>query len=104
MITYNDIKHNENIRTYIKKADESLVALGYTEHNFAHVTKVAVDAAYILETLGYCEHERQIGQTGVTVRPALFIPTKRSVGISAVPTSLVDLIRTPFNNSSRIGG
>jgi len=30
MITYNDIKHNENIRTYIKKADEALGVLGYT--------------------------------------------------------------------------
>ena len=41
MITYNDIKHNEAINTYIKKADESLKALGYTEHSFAHVGLVS---------------------------------------------------------------
>ena len=40
-VTLQDIKDNENIRTYIKKADESLVALGFTEHSFAHVGIVA---------------------------------------------------------------
>ena len=58
MITYNDIKDNENIKIYIKKADEALKTLGYTEHSFAHVTKVAETAGYILETLGY--EQRQI--------------------------------------------
>lgn len=51
MITYEEIKHNEAIRTYITEADASLVALGFTEHSFAHVTHVA--AGYILETLDY---------------------------------------------------
>ena len=62
MITFEEIKKNETINTYIKKADASLEALGYTEHNFAHVTKVAVDAAYILETLGYCEHDIELAK------------------------------------------
>lgn len=60
MITFEEIKKNETINTYIKKADQSLEALGYTEHNFAHVTKVATDAAYILETLGYSEHDVEL--------------------------------------------
>lgn len=60
MLTYEDIKKNEAIRTYIKKADESLVALGYTEHSFAHVTKVAETAAYVLETLGYGERDIEL--------------------------------------------
>lgn len=53
MLTYNDIKGNEEIKTYIKKADESLNALGYTEHSFAHVGLVAKRAGEILEALGY---------------------------------------------------
>ncbi len=60
MITYNEIVKNENINTYIKKADESLNAIGYTEHSFAHVTKVAQAAGYILETLGYDEHQVEL--------------------------------------------
>jgi len=61
-MTFEEIKKNETINTYIKKADASLEALGYTEHNFAHVTKVAADAAYILETLGYSEHEIELAK------------------------------------------
>lgn len=60
MITYEEIKKNEEIRTYIQQADAALIALGYTEHSFAHVTKVAEDAGYILETLGYTEHEVEL--------------------------------------------
>ena len=52
-MTYEEIKKNEAINTYIRQADASLVALGYTEHSFAHVTPVAEKAGYILQTLGY---------------------------------------------------
>lgn len=62
MITFDEIRKNETINTYIKKADASLEALGYTEHNFAHVTKVATDAAYILETLGFSEHDIELAK------------------------------------------
>lgn len=60
MYTFNEITKNEMINTYISKADESLKALGFTEHSFAHVTKVATDAAYILETLGFSEHDVEL--------------------------------------------
>jgi len=52
-MTYQDIKNNDEINTYICQADQSLSALGYTEHSFAHVTLVAEKAGYILSTLGY---------------------------------------------------
>ena len=61
-ITYQDLKENEAVSTYIKKADESLTALGFTEHSFAHVTKVASLAGEILETLGYCEREVELAK------------------------------------------
>ena len=62
MLSFSEIKDNEQIRTYIAKADESLVALGYTEHSFAHVAKVADTAKYILSTLGYSEHDCELAQ------------------------------------------
>ena len=55
MLTFSDIKNNQQIRTYIKKADETLGALGFTEHSFAHVTKCAETASSILKDLGYDE-------------------------------------------------
>ena len=62
MITFEQIKSNDAVKTYITKADESLIALGYTEHSFAHVMKVASTANYILETLGYSERDRELAQ------------------------------------------
>lgn len=53
MLTYEAVKSSEAIRTYIIRADESLGALGYTEHSFAHVVHVAEMAGYLLMTLGY---------------------------------------------------
>ncbi len=55
MITFEDIRNSKTVQTYITKADEALKAIGYTEHSFPHVTKVAVTAGEILESLGYDE-------------------------------------------------
>lgn len=54
-MTYEEIKKDETIRTYITEADASLKALGFTEHSFPHVMHVAEKAGYIVETLGYPE-------------------------------------------------
>jgi len=62
VITFEKVKSNSEVKTYIAKADESLMSLGYTEHSFAHVTKVAHTAKYILETLGYPKHEVELAQ------------------------------------------
>jgi len=62
MVSFEDIKNDEEINTYITKADESLCALGFTEHSFAHVTRTAEDAGYILRTLGYPEREVELAQ------------------------------------------
>lgn len=62
MITFEDVKNSPTIRTYIEKADESLIALGYTEHSYAHVTKVSQTAKYILLTMGYSQREAELSQ------------------------------------------
>ncbi len=61
-MTFQEIARNQNVRTYIQRADESLVALGYTEHSFAHVTHVAQMAGNILSTLGYDDHTVEIAK------------------------------------------
>ena len=61
-MTYEALKHNETVNTYIRRADESLIALGFTEHSFPHVTRVAENAAYILSSLGYSEREVELAK------------------------------------------
>ena len=62
MITFKELKDNEEVKTYITRADESLKALGFTEHSFAHVSRVAETAKYILKTMNYSSHETQLAQ------------------------------------------
>ena len=59
---FNTIKNNEEIRTYITQADASLLALGYTEHSFAHVTKCAETAANLLSRLGYDQRQVELAR------------------------------------------
>ena len=53
IVTYKYIKQNPDIMEYIRRADSALEALGYTEHSFAHVERVAATSSMILTTLGY---------------------------------------------------
>ena len=79
-------RHIEEKKIDIKGA-QIIVAGGYgvgSKEGFALVNELAkvlgaeVGASRAAVDAGFVEHERQIGQTGVTVRPKLFI----SVGIS----------------------
>jgi metal-dependent HD superfamily phosphatase/phosphodiesterase len=62
MIRFEDIKNNEEIKTYIAAADRSLSALGYTEHSFAHVGLVSDRAASMLEALGTDERTVELAR------------------------------------------
>lgn len=61
MVTFQQIKDNEAIKEYIRCADASLLALGFTEHSFAHVGKVASTVEYILKTLNYSAQDIELG-------------------------------------------
>ena len=56
-------------------------------HDLASALGGAVGGSRAAVDLGYCEHERQIGQTGVTVRPALMI----SCGVSGAVQHLAGM-------------
>lgn len=55
-MTFEEIKNNPIILTWIKSADKRLHELGFTEHNIAHLTHVTSNAIYLLSELGYDEH------------------------------------------------
>lgn len=60
MVTYESLRYNSEVNTYITRADESLSALGFTEHSFPHVCRVADIAGETLRILGYGEHEIEL--------------------------------------------
>ena len=61
-MTYEQVKQDAAIKTYISQADAALEALGFTEHSFPHVTKVAETAAQILTALGYPERTVELAK------------------------------------------
>ena len=61
-MTYEQIRRDAAVRTYIARADMTLEALGFTEHSFAHVTQVAERSAGILEALGYPERTVELAR------------------------------------------
>ena len=52
-MTYREVKNDAAVKVYIAQADASMKALGFTEHSFAHVGRVASMAGDILKQLGY---------------------------------------------------
>ncbi|MCI8610506.1 MAG: HD domain-containing protein [Clostridiales bacterium] len=62
MITYEQLRHNAEIKAYIEGADAALAALGYTEHSFAHVTKVSQIASYILNKMDADDHAVELAK------------------------------------------
>ena len=60
MITPRTIKENPQILTYIRRANETLAAMGFTEHSTAHVCRVAHLAEKILSSLHYPERTCQL--------------------------------------------
>ena len=62
LVTYKYIKQNPDIMEYIRRADKTLEAMGYTEHSFPHVERVAATSAMILETLGYDERTIELAK------------------------------------------
>lgn len=59
MITFEDVKNNKEINACIKRGNELLGVIGYTEHSFVHAARVSQTAASILEKIG-CYSEREI--------------------------------------------
>ncbi len=62
MITFEQIKNDATVKVYIEEANRALDALGYTEHGYAHVGKVAVTSGEILEKLGYDAHTVELAK------------------------------------------
>ena len=61
-MTYEQVKKDAAVRVYIAQADASMEALGFTEHSFAHVTKVAQIAGDLLDGLGYPERTVELAK------------------------------------------
>lgn len=60
MITLEDIKNNPVVDSFIRKGNEYLGVLGFTEHSYRHLNLVSSIARNILEKLGYPKREAEL--------------------------------------------
>lgn len=61
-VTYEMVRTSAEINTYIQQADASLIALGFTEHSFAHVTRCAQVASWLLGEMGADERQVELAR------------------------------------------
>lgn len=61
-MTYEEIKQNPEVLALLKKGNENLGVLGYTDHSIAHCVLVADRAAHILKVLGFSEHDQELAR------------------------------------------
>jgi len=59
-VSFDSVRENPRVRVYIRKADEALAEIGYTEHGERHVSLVAHIAFNTLKRLGYPEREAEL--------------------------------------------
>jgi len=61
-VTFESIRNDPEINTYIRRADDSMQALGFTEHAFAHVGRCAEWSGWLLTELGYPERDAELAR------------------------------------------
>lgn len=59
-VTFDSVRENPRVKIYIRKADEALAEIGYTEHGERHVSLVAHIAFNVLKRLGYPERDAEL--------------------------------------------
>lgn len=61
-MNYSDIKNNEEVKELIRKGNQDLGVLGYTDHSETHCVMVAQRAAFVLKKFGYSEQEQELAK------------------------------------------
>lgn len=59
---YKDILQNKEVKSLLKKGNDNLRMLGYTDHSEKHCAIVAKRAGMILKKFGYSEHEIELAE------------------------------------------
>lgn len=61
-MNYKEILQNKEVKAFLKKGNENLGMLGYTDHSEKHCAIVAKRAGIILSKFGYSKHEIELAE------------------------------------------
>jgi metal-dependent HD superfamily phosphatase/phosphodiesterase len=59
-VSLDSVKANPRVKAFIRKADEALAQIGYTEHGERHVSLVSNIAYNVLKRMGHAEREAEL--------------------------------------------
>ena len=59
-MTFEEIRNHPEVNAFMKKGNDNLGVLGYTDHSKAHTGFVAERAAWLMEQFGYDAHEIEL--------------------------------------------
>jgi metal-dependent HD superfamily phosphatase/phosphodiesterase len=57
MITWQDVRRNQEVKAYVRMADQAMEIIGYTEHGDRHAQRVGKVAGRVLQELGFSDRE-----------------------------------------------
>lgn len=82
MVTLEHIKKNPVVDSFIRKGNQFLGAMGFTEHSYRHVELVSNIARDILEKLGYPEREVELAAIAGYLHDVGNVVSRNDHGIS----------------------
>lgn len=82
MVVLEDVKCNPVVDSFIRKGNEHLGVLGFTEHSYRHVNLVSSIAKNILDKLGYSERESELASIAGYLHDIGNVVSRNDHGIS----------------------
>ncbi|WP_066634940.1 HD domain-containing protein [Desulfolucanica intricata] len=82
MVTLEDVKSHPVVDSFIRKGNEFLGVMGFTEHSYRHINLVSTIAKNILERLGYSQRESELAAIAGYLHDVGNVVSRNDHGIS----------------------
>ncbi|MCL0032298.1 HD domain-containing protein [Peptococcaceae bacterium] len=99
MVTLEDVKRHPVINSCIKKGNEFLGVMGYTEHSYRHLNIVSKVSRYIIEELGYDKRDAELAAIAGYLHDIGNVISRNNHGISGANIVFPILIEMGMNPS-----
>lgn len=99
MVTLEDVKRHPVIDSCIRKGNEFLGVMGYTEHSYRHLNLVSKVSRYIIEELGYDKRDAELAAIAGYLHDIGNVISRNNHGISGANIVFPILIEMGMNPS-----
>ena len=99
MVTLEDVKRHPVIDSCIRKGNEFLGVMGYTEHSYRHLNLVSKVSRYIIKELGYDKRDAELAAIAGYLHDIGNVISRNNHGISGANIVFPILIEMGMNPS-----